>query len=362
MPNNDNLLLIQTSIGDYRQSVIDIMYERMGGRFKIYCGKEYFYPSLKTGIKFNGPHKLIENKFFANRKILVQIGVITEGINADNVILELNPRIITNWIIAISRKLLGRHTSFWGHAWARNGPNSKSDPIREIMRRLGNTLIVYTETQKEELITIRGWSSKKIFAAPNALYKKSSMSAVKNNLRKDFISVGRLVKEKKISLLIESFSKFSQSNKEAKLHIVGSGPEEEELKELAKKSNSPERIIFHGHISDPEKLKLIYNESIASISTGYVGLSVTQSLGFGVPMIISKDEPHAPEIEAAKDGFNCIFFETNSIESLAESMNKVIIDKIKWIAKSEKISAECQTNYSAEKMADRLMEAAIGRK
>ena len=47
-------------------------------------------------------------------------------------------------------------------------------------------------------------------------------------------------------------------------------------------------VIFYGHVSEPSELRSVYGASVASLSPGYVGLSVTQSLGFGVPMIVSR--------------------------------------------------------------------------
>ena len=150
-------------------------------------------------------------------------------------------------------------------------------------------------------------------------------------------------------------------NKTSFLHIVGSGPEDAALRAIAKNSHAHQRIIFHGHIADPKKLFTIYSKCVTSVSSGYVGLSITQSLGFGIPMIISRDEPHAPEIEAAKENFNCLFFNTDSKSDLCGAMEKVFAERSFWIKSTKNINAHCQENYSAEHMANRIMEASIGR-
>ncbi|MDH8179555.1 glycosyl transferase, partial [Klebsiella pneumoniae] len=69
-------------------------------------------------------------------------------------------------------------------------------------------------------------------------------------------------------------------------------------------------------------LKEIYSKSFVSISPGYVGLSITQSLSFGVPMLVSKDENHSPELEALQTGLNGGFFNTNDPQSLADEILK----------------------------------------
>lgn len=60
--------------------------------------------------------------------------------------------------------------------------------------------------------------------------------------------LGRLAKEKNIDLLIKAFSLLK--DKDIKLMIAGTGPEEEKLKKLAKKLNV--NVIFTGFVDDKE--------------------------------------------------------------------------------------------------------------
>ena len=46
---------------------------------------------------------------------------------------------------------------------------------------------------------------------------------------KDVICISRLVKYKKVDVLIKSFSNLSKKNKNIRLIIVGTGPEEKSL-------------------------------------------------------------------------------------------------------------------------------------
>lgn len=348
-------LLVQTSIGDYRQGVLDKLVESLGDDFSVLAGKEYFESSTKTRVDIGSNLKIIKNSFFLKRKVLMQWDALFPSIKCDSVILELNPRIISAWLILIARMLLRKKTILWGHSWPRSGMTSRSESLRFVFRSLASHILVYTDTQKNQLM-IR-MPRKSIQSAPNSLYSKSDMW-VPDAERKNFIYVGRLVEKKKPCLMIEAFVKASQDRENiGNLIIVGEGPEKEKCERLVEELNVTDKILFKGHVSDLDKLRHMYSESIASISPGYVGLSITQSFSFGTPMIVADDEPHAPEIEAAIADKNSSFFSANSSDSLKKSIIKMWDEKSIWSQRSESIIEHCKNNYSTEIMAKRIEEA-----
>lgn len=350
-------LLVQTAIGDYRQHALSLVVKTLGDDFVAFAGDDYFSPSVKTNVDLGGNLRKARNHFLLGRKLLWQSGVIRPALTADTAILEFNPRILTNWIILIGRRLTGKKTLIWGHAWSRSGPAAKTESIRRLMRRLSDGIIVYTEAQKAELRTAED-PSKFIIAAPNALYSQADMQPIiDNDPRNDFIYVGRLVEEKKPGLLIDAFRAFSDKVQTSRLHIVGDGPLNSRLRQQANDLAEQGKVLFHGHVNETGALKRLYAKSIASVSPGSAGLSITQSLGFGVPMIISRDEPHGPEIECAENSVNCIFFNTDSITSLTETMLTVWKSRGDWTDRSTTISQSCREKYSAETMSNRLIYA-----
>jgi glycosyltransferase involved in cell wall biosynthesis len=112
-----------------------------------------------------------------------------------------------------------------------------------------------------------------------------------------------------------------------------------------------------GPISDYEKLRALYGRSIATLSPGYVGLSITQSLGFGVPMIYSKDEPHSVEIISAREGWNSLTFQTDSSDDFCNTMLKITRERESWIDRAEEISTDCRQKFSIETMAREFVKA-----
>ena len=351
----NKFIILQTVTPSYRNKFFDYLRGALKDDFQLYSGDCYFEKSVTSDLTYSKRNK-ITNFFFLNRMFLFQFGMWSIIFRKNILVLEMNPRIISNWIILIIRKTLNRKTVLWGHAWPRAGKNSFSDKIRHLMRLMGNIIIVYTKTQQKELLI--KMPNKKIYFASNSLYQISEMKTNHTkSLINNMIYVGRLTRSKKPFLFIKSFHAiFNKLPKNTKLYLVGDGPEKQKISEYIKQNNLNTRIELYGHVDDYKTLKQLYFSSLFSISPGYIGLSVTQSFGFGVPMIVSKHENHSPEIEAVKEGENAIYFQTDNVDNLCEKILHMYEFRDKWIDKRKNIVKDCQTNYSIEVMCSPFIE------
>ena len=342
-------MILQTVAPDYRKRLFDILHRSLENHFLIYAGEDYFEDSVKTDSTIYYL-KGVRNYYFFNRRLLFQYGMWVSAFNTRILVIELNPRIISNWILLIIRKLFGKETILWGHVWPRKGKNSPTEQVRHLMRRLGDKIIAYTETQKVELQ--KNMLSKEILFAPNALYFEDEMKVIKDGDICNIIFVGRLTRAKKPQILVEAFSSIiNKIPNETNLIILGDGPERKKLLELVKKLKVEDRVSILGHVGDYEMLSKYFSQSLVSISSGYIGLSITQSFGFGVPILISENENHSPEIEAAEIGVNSEFFITDNKASLADKILGFYKNKDFWIDQRKIISEKCKKTYSIEVMA-----------
>jgi len=344
-----------TSIGDYRFGVMSTVQKLMGNDLEIYAGEKAFDPSIKLINTKDLPYTRIKNIYLVNQRILIQVMPFSHYLFCDVLLLDLNPRVLNVWLLVFIRKLMGKPVVLWGHAWPRSGIGSKSDIIRGWLRKLAKNIVVYTDTQANELT--RYDNTLNITAAPNALYSADQMNFINDSKRNDIIYVGRLVKEKKPEILLKSFiSACSISDFLARLVFVGDGSERDRLESIVNKQpkSISQRIVFCGHINDYNTLSELYSHSFVSVSPGYVGLSITQSFSFGVPMIISKNEPHSPEIEAAIAGSNAIFFETDDIINLSNKLQLSFKNRNDLEKTGNEIVSSCQVKYSVENMAEKL--------
>ncbi|HDH0371309.1 TPA: glycosyltransferase family 4 protein [Klebsiella variicola subsp. variicola] len=359
------IVLTQMAIADYRNQfirhLVDVMNEH-DMKFKIIVGEEYFEESTKTSrfVLSLENSKVIKNSFLFKRKLAYQHLPWNTVLKADILICELNPRILSVWLVLFLRKILNKKTIFWGHVWARKGRNSKTEKIRNLMRKLSSSLLLYTNNQKKELLDFYGESCKEsnaIFIAPNSLYYRKDMTNVLSAQSTGVIYVGRLVASKKVDVLIKAIPLVCKVEPSIVFHIVGNGEQSNELQKLSRELGVAANVKFYGHIADHSNLKDIYSTSFVSISPGYVGLSITQSLSFGVPMLISKHENHSPELEALQEGLNGGFFETDNPQSLANEILKYFNGRECNMFDGERIVNDCKHRYSVETMVDGVIDS-----
>jgi glycosyltransferase involved in cell wall biosynthesis len=352
-----DLVILQACAPDYRKKFYAELSKRYPKKYLLLAGSSLSEESVKTDYSIPQINK-ITNHYILNRRALVQFDSFWTSLKAPYLVIELTPRTITNWALLLLRKLMGKKTALWGHAWPRSGKEAKTDKLRSIMRSLGDKIILYTQTQVNELRTIMPDAD--ITYAANAIYYKHEMHPLDAvaPLGNNIIYVGRLHKDKKPCLAIQAFAvAYPNLSPDSKLVFVGSGDTEMQLmKETAQALNISDKVIFKGHISEHETLKQLYHDSFVSVSPGYVGLSITQSFGFGVPIIIGRDEPHAPEVECAIEGENCAFFESNNVTDFANKLIDFYKTKNYWSEKKASLAHYAREKYSVEKMVEPFLE------
>jgi len=341
------------SLASYRTHTVRILAERLGEELTIYSGVPPYDPAIRTMVPTLRLHHEVRNRYFAG-DILFQNLPWLRFLRAPVVLLDLNPRIPHVWLLLLARNVLGKPTVLWGHAWPRGGRNTASERVRHVMRKLATSVVTYTVTQADELRERH--PTMPIFAAPNAMYSASQYEFDACSKRHSITYVGRLHPDKKPNLLLDAFEKHAVESLETNLEIVGDGPELGLLRRRVRESPVPNRIHLHGQVDDYESLRKIYARSIISVSPGYAGLSITQSLGFGVPILISRNENHAPEIEAAVEGWNSLYFRTDNSSDLADRLTAVTQGR-GALASGRDIVENCAKQYSAEAMAQGLIDA-----
>jgi glycosyltransferase involved in cell wall biosynthesis len=333
---------------------IDELRHQLGDNFEVLCGSSFFDATIKLAPHFQ-PDKLLHNRFLLDRKFLWQSGVFRKGVKADILVLSLNPRVLSNWAILVMRRVIGKKTVIWGHAWPKAGPEVKSDKVRHLMRSLASEIVVYTNQQRQELQ--QKMPEKQIHVAPNALYHQHEMQSDRSITASDIIFVSRMVPNKKGILLLEAFATVVDKLPEnAKLVMIGDGPQRDPMMRQSKKLNIQDRVLFPGAITDRNELNPYYHNALISVSPGRVGLGLTQSLSYGVPMIIAHDELHGPEIEAAIEGNTGYFFKENSVDDLARVILKVFAVRTAILERRETLSLLCQQQYSIEAMAQTFID------
>lgn len=347
LPRHD-VVVNQMALGSYRAGLLRAL-EDAGCDIVFLVGDEHFGRGVVTDVSSRLVRRTGRNMFLLGRRVGWQRGCVLRGLLARTLVVELNPRNATSWLLLFLRRVCWRRTAGWGHAHARRGPAPEHNRLRRLMQRMCSDLISYTETEAGELAALFPTTS--VLAARNALYSEAELSRLvpeRPGERPDLITIGRLVREKKPLVALAAFHRAAGSLPAgAVLHVVGTGPQEGELRQYVAAKGIEDRVRFHGYVTELERLAPIFRRCRALLAPGYIGLNATQALGFGLPVLYSRDEPHAPEIEAL-DATNSVAFDTDDADACA----RVLVDlyRGRWRFDPQRIAAVARSAYTTDQM------------
>lgn len=133
-----------------------------------------------------------------------------------------------------------------------------------------------------------------------------------------FCSIGRVSFEKSIDTCINAFAAADIEN--SVMLICGVGPAEDSLKELVKKLNIEDKVIFAGMIpyKDIPAYYAASNIFLNASSTETQGLTYIEAISSGVPILVKKDEALEGLLIEKKNG---MYFET--AEELTENIKEI---------------------------------------
>lgn len=132
------------------------------------------------------------------------------------------------------------------------------DPLT--MRTGEKASIIISRTFETELTLLKAFPGKVRSMPGNGLNRyeiiDNSMDLFKSTETPmlNVLMVGRMIHWKGFDMGIQAFKKLVTVNTNAKLHIIGSGPEEKHLRSLCSSIGIGEKVIFHGQTSHQEAL------------------------------------------------------------------------------------------------------------
>jgi glycosyltransferase involved in cell wall biosynthesis len=138
------------------------------------------------------------------------------------------------------------------------------------------------------------------------------------------LSVGRLVPDKNLALLIEAFAECGFSAAEAELELCGTGPLEGELRALAERLSVP--VCFRGFAA-PAELPAVYDgaDVLALVSTSETfGVTVREAAACGLPLICTERAGAAGDV--AVEGENAVLVDPSSRVAVTEALRALVRD------------------------------------
>jgi glycosyltransferase involved in cell wall biosynthesis len=340
------VLIIQNTIMHYRLPLYN--------EISSFCDLTVAHSGKASGIQTEFKEVILKYK---------KIGAFTWQYGLKYLIIDFDVIIVMfdiKWLSFLNLILFNKKKTqriyFWGiGVSSQNGLNKTHtfDNFRFWIAKKATGLIFYSDYPKA-IYEKNKIHKSKLFTAHNTVHVHYD----KNKYSKKFIFylfIGSLNPRKKLDHLIDAYSVYKSETKDyKKLQIIGSGSEEKKLKIQVKKLGLLNDVIFLGRIID-EQIKLtVFEQAIALISPGQAGLSVLESMAYGVPYITYKDAITGGEIfniENKKNGFLI-----DGKNDLVNLMKKLTFDKGLLQQMSDNAIYHYNINRSIENTANTFKE------
>lgn len=265
-------------------------------------------------------------------------------------------KVVSTWLLAALCRLLRIRTMFWTIGWHRPERGLKRWS-RLAFYRLANDLLIYGK-QGYRYGSSLGYPADRMTIIGNSADGPSpSNRSVPRVARTAAVCVGRLTSAKRLDLVVSAAALVDGVTVE----FVGGGPERDNLEELAARLGVT--CVFHGESHDPALIAEVYSRAICTVIPGAAGLSVTQSLAYGVPVITNNSpENQMPEVDAVIDGVTGSLCERLDVSSVATAIRhwRSLSDE-EWRAASAACEMEYRTGWTPAHHADLIVRAVTRR-
>ncbi|RZS99295.1 glycosyltransferase [Aquimarina brevivitae] len=308
------ILLCYNYILHYRKPLFNLLAEK------------YELVVLHSGNKTVEETDKYSELIFPSKEIgpfFIQKGILSEvkKQNYDYIILLFDLRWI-NTIISIYSHNKNAKLILWG-AWLTN--SKIANKARLYLSKKADANIFYTQKSRKDFVNM-GLTDRKTYVANNTFDVSNTIKSFENKKKNKILFVGSLNQRKQNDILIKAFSNIlSKIPDYINLIFIGDGSEKEKLKNIVVENNIEKRVFFAGRLEHVAELESFYREAIVSVSFGQSGLSVLQSLGYGVPFLTKINSISGGEKTNIKHEVNSIFCE-DSIKSLEFYLIKLCTD------------------------------------
>lgn len=221
--------------------------------------------------------------------------------------------------------------------------------IRRVCKKLTNRfaarLIAISQTVKKEMEDREGADPKKIETVPNGIDISRVIERPARHFRDvpRLLTLSRLTKQKDLATLLKALALVKG---QWILQVAGTGEEENELKNLARRLGLESRIEFLGYCEDAPVL--LAQSDIFCLPSRWEGqgLAVLEAAAAGVPMIVSD----LPVLHETVDKGEAVFVESGDVPSWAHAIEQMLAEQEDFVARAQSAKARIRGKYPIEKM------------
>jgi glycosyltransferase involved in cell wall biosynthesis len=197
--------------------------------------------------------------------------------------------------------------------------------IEKSVSWLADNNIAISEFTRKRAVSILNMQEKTIVVIPNGISFQELQKGIASLKEDQIIYVGRLVQHKRVDILITAFKEIAYSYPTIRLLIIGKGPEETRLRDMAKEFLDNQRIQFRGFLEEAD-LRAEMKKSLLFVLPSEregLGAVIFESMGLGVPVIALECELSAAK-NIIENGFNGLL--VRNAKEMARAINLFITD------------------------------------
>jgi glycosyltransferase involved in cell wall biosynthesis len=280
-------------------------------------------------------------------------------------------RFLNTLPLMLSAKLRGAKIVWWGQGWSATS-RPWSAAIRRSLMRLADVVLLYTDREAEEFVR-RGFSRRRVFALNNTI-DTSEIDAIRElwdserkaqfacaqgiSGKKLMLFCGRLHAKARVDLALDALAMLRAYDKRWVLAVIGTGEQLGNLKEYAVAKGLQESVLWLGEIYGAAAQGPWFLSAQCFVYPGSVGLSLLNSLAFGLPVITHDDlNIQMPEIAALVDGENGALFKANDADDLARKILEVVSDPVARERMSLNAIETTADRFNMQHMVDQFIAA-----
>lgn len=373
------IFYITRLVPDYRIPILEMLNDRLEGQLVVGAGHPPGQSSLHTISGLQQPHYrqvYLHNHWVWGERIHFQRWqpVFRQYEQPAALVLEESPRSLQlPWLLRYARQhRIG--VALWGHFSSNDRQFDPEhhlfDRYRRWLARQAQACVCYTQEIAEMLQP--HLPAARLFVARNTLDTRFLFACFdqlaaegKQQVRKRLglpetapvlAFLGRLLRSKGTALLIETFTAVQQRYPDARLLVIGEGPERTTMQQQVAQG-ALNGVHFLGALPESVFAPWLFATDLMLIP-GYLGLAVNHALCLGVPVLSQAAPPgirfHSPEVAYVQHGINGLLTPYGDTRALVEGVETILAQRATFSCQAQ---AYARTHLTIEQMVDGLEQA-----
>ena len=353
------IITVQPALPHYRMDFFRKVHEAMGDAFSV-----YYSPTNLAGITSNAGKDKWAKRLGKLKPIVPGLDWQEEALSipfrtGDVVVVCGAPRTVSTLALIVKAKVKRAKVVWWGHFWT---STSKAWRFKVRMRMLQfcDAVLFYTEEEVEEFRKRVTGVKMPVHALNNGINTDPILQLRERydpaKRANSIMFIGRLTPKAQLSTALEALAQVPAKIR-PKFEVIGTGEEQDLLLQKSRSLGLEKWVIWHGPITDEERIASIANRSAMFVYPGEVGLSLVHAMAYGLPAIVHSDRwRQMPEIAAFEDQVTGRSFDYGDAASLAQTITDMATDQEALLRYHSSAVLRVGETYNTRDMASRFVD------